>query len=105
MTFDRSWRNQDTRALFSAVLSLETVDEAALFFRDLCTRKELSDLSQRWAVVRQLDRGLSYRQISEVTGAATATITRINQWLRHGTGGYRLALSRIQSAIGSEDSG
>ena len=87
----------NTRALFSAVLSLETVDEAALFFRDLCTRKELNDLSQRWAVVRELDRGLSYREISAVTGAATATITRINQWLRHGMGGYRLALSRTQS--------
>ncbi len=96
MTFDRSWRNENTRALFSAVLSLETVDEAALFFRDLCTRKELNDLSQRWAVVRELDRGLSYREISAVTGAATATITRINQWLRHGMGGYRLALSRTQ---------
>ena len=97
MAVDRTWRNRDTRALFSAVLTLESVDEAAIFFRDLCTRKEISDMSQRWAVVRQLDRGLSYRQISEITGAATATITRINQWLRHGTGGYRLALSRIKS--------
>ena len=101
MTVDRSWRDPDTRALFSAVLTLETVDEAAIFFRDLCTRKEISDLSQRWSVVRQLDRGLPYRQISEVTGA-TATITRINQWLRHGTGGYRLALSRIQSTPETE---
>ena len=95
MTLDRSWENRDTRALFDAVLSLDTPDEAALFFRDLCTVKELSDMSQRWAVVRELDRGLPYREISTVTGAATATITRINQWLRHGTGGYRLALSRL----------
>lgn len=103
MTLENSWHNQDTRALFSAVLTLETVDEAALFFRDLCTLKEISDLSQRWAVVRQLDRGLSYRQISEVTGAATATITRINHWLRYGTGGYRLGLSRMEQAPGSEE--
>jgi TrpR-related protein YerC/YecD len=97
MTFDRSWTNDDTEALFKAVLSLETTDEASVFFRDLCTLKELNDMSQRWAVVRQLDRGLSYREISAVTGVATATITRINQWLRHGTGGYRMALSRITS--------
>lgn len=95
MTFDTSWRNQETRALFEAVLSLNTVDEASLFFRDLCTLRELSDMSQRWAVARHLQQGLSYREISAVTGVATATITRINQWLRHGTGGYRLALSRI----------
>lgn len=94
MTLDRSWSNRETAELLAAVLSMKTVEEAELFFRDLCTLKELNDMSQRWAVVRQLDRGLSYREISAVTGVATATITRINQWLRHGTGGYRLALSR-----------
>ena len=103
MTLDGTWRNQDTKALFSTMLSLETADEAALFFRDLCTLKELADLSQRWAVVRQLDRGLSYREISSITGAATATITRINQWLRHGMGGYRLALARMKSKAESEE--
>lgn len=96
MTFDTSWKNQETQALFEAVLSLNTVDEASLFFRDLCTIKELNDMSQRWAVARQLEQGLSYREISAVTGVATATITRINQWLRHGTGGYQLALTRMR---------
>ena len=95
MSFDRSWRNQETEALFEAILSLKTTDEASLFFRDLCTLKELNDMSQRWAVARRLQQGLSYREISAVAGVATATITRINQWLRHGAGGYRLALSRM----------
>ena len=102
MTLDRSWDNEDTRQLFAAVLSLQTQEEAACFFRDLCTVKELTDMSQRWAVVRQLARGLSYREISSVTGAATATVTRINQWLRHGMGGYRLALSRLGNADSNE---
>lgn len=88
------WRTADTAALFEAVLTLETTDEAAAFFRDLCTLKELGDLSHRWAVVRLLEQGLSYREISERTGASTATVTRINQWLQHGAGGYRLALDR-----------
>jgi len=92
------WRTDDTAALFAAVLTLETVDEAASFFRDLCTRKELTDLSHRWAVARLLEDGLSYREIAERTGASTATVTRINQWLQHGTGGYRLALDRTQGS-------
>ena len=103
MTLDNSWQNPQTRDLFLAVLSLKTVDEAELFFRDLCTIKELNDMSQRWAVVRQLNRGLPYRKISSITGVATATITRINQWLRHGTGGYRLALARIESDSPAEE--
>lgn len=92
------WRNADTAALFQAVLSLQSVDEAAAFFRDLCTLKELADLSHRWAVARLLDQGLSYRDISERTGASTATVTRINQWRQHGAGGYRLALDRMKDS-------
>jgi TrpR-related protein YerC/YecD len=92
----QDWRNPDTAALFEAVLALDDLDEAAAFFRDLCTRRELADLSHRWAVARLLERGLPYREISELTGASTATITRINQWLQHGAGGYRLILDRLK---------
>lgn len=92
------WRNEETASLFEAVLTLGTVDEAAAFFRDLCTLRELSDLSHRWAVVRLLDEGLPYREIAERTGASTATVTRINQWLQHGTGGYRMALDRMRGS-------
>jgi phenylacetate-CoA oxygenase PaaH subunit len=38
---------------------------------------ELHDMAQRWAVVRLLDEGLHYADISKRTGASTATITRI----------------------------
>jgi len=78
------------------VLTLRTEEEAAAFFRDLCTLRELTDLSHRWAVVRLLDQGHPYRQIAEEASASTATITRINQWLQHGSGGYRLVLDRLR---------
>ena len=91
---DTDWRNPYTQSLFRVILKLDSEDEAADFFRDLCTLRELDDMSQRWAVVRLLEKGHSYREISNLTGASTATITRINQWLTHGTGGYRRALER-----------
>ena len=93
-----SWRTDQTEALFDALLRLETRDEAASFLRDLCTLGELHDLANRWAVVRLLDDGLHYAEISERTGASTATITRIAQWLKHGEGGYRLLLDRTRSS-------
>jgi TrpR-related protein YerC/YecD len=89
------WQTRDTSELFNAVLALRTKDEAAAFFRDLCTLRELTELSHRWAVVRLLDQGRPYREIAEATSASTATITRINQWLQHGAGGYRLVLDRL----------
>lgn len=89
------WRNENTRALFQAIVGIEDVDAAARFFRDLCTRQELEELSARWLVVRMLEDGLPYREINERSGVSTTTITRINDWLRHGTGGYGEALVRV----------
>lgn len=97
-TTDDDWRSEHTAALFGAILRLETPDEAEHFFRDLCTLGELRDLAQRWAVVRMLDAGLHYADISKRTGASTATITRIASWLRHGEGGYQAMLARIRES-------
>jgi TrpR-related protein YerC/YecD len=88
------WRGPATSDLFEAILALPDQPAAERFFRDLCTLKELHDLSQRWQVVQLLDLGRHYGEISRETGASTATITRIAQWLHHGTGGYREALER-----------
>ena len=97
---DRSrhpWSTKEMRALFDAVLSLETRQEAEAFFRDLCTLSELEAMTHRWQVVRLLERGLPYLEIAERTGASTTTVTRVAHWLRHGEGGYRLALDRATS--------
>ena len=89
------WRTEELQALFEAILRLETADDAESFFRDLCTIGELHDMAQRWAVVRMLEGGMHYAEISRRTGASTATITRINSWLQHGEGGYRRMLDRL----------
>jgi TrpR-related protein YerC/YecD len=98
------WRTPDTQALIAALLRLEDADEAGRFLRDLCTLGEIRDLAQRWAVVRLLDSGMHYAEISQRTGASTATITRIASWLNHGEGGYRLMLERVREpASGAAD--
>ena len=89
------WRTANVEALLEAIVRLDDTDEAAAFFRDLCTLGELHDMGQRWAVVRMLDQGLHYADISRQTGASTATITRIASWLKHGEGGYRAMLAKM----------
>ena len=95
------WRTPDTEALIEALMRLDTHDSAERFLRDLCTLGELHDMAQRWAVVRMLDAGLHYADISKRTGASTATITRIASWLNHGEGGYRDMLERFNGSDGS----
>jgi len=88
---------KEMRALFDAILSLETREEAESFFRDLCTLSELEAMAHRWEVARLLERGLPYLEIAERTGASTTTVTRVAHWLRHGEGGYRTVLDRTGS--------
>jgi TrpR-related protein YerC/YecD len=88
------WMSEATRQLASAVAVLRDGEEAVRFLRDLCTVNEMRELAARWEVARQLDAGTSYHDISERTGASSATISRVNQWLRYGRDGYRLVLDR-----------
>jgi TrpR-related protein YerC/YecD len=82
------------RDLFEAILELEDADEVERFLRDLCTLGELQAMAHRWEVVKLVEQGLPYQEISSQTGASTTTVTRVAHWLRYGEGGYRLALER-----------
>lgn len=100
MAEDR-WITDATRELAAAVASLRNGDEALRFLRDLCTVNELREFTLRWELARLLDAGVSYHEISERTGASSATISRVNQWLRYGRDGYRLVLDRVPDAKGT----
>ncbi len=96
------WLSDDVRELAWAVVELGDEDEALRFLRDLCTVGELREFGERWRVARLLDKGLSYAEISRQTGASSATISRVGQWLRYGRGGYRLLIDRLADKGGSE---
>jgi len=81
--------------LADAVLALRDRDEVRRFLRDLCTLPELEALAHRWRTVELLEQGVSYLEIAERVPTSTATVTRVAQWLRNGTGGYRIALDRL----------
>lgn len=81
--------------LFEAILSLKDKDECYTFFEDVCTINELLSLSQRFEVARMLRQKKTYLEISEKTGASTATISRVNRSLIYGNDGYELVFSRM----------
>ena len=84
------------RALFAAILTLQSVEECRAFFRDLCTPAELQALADRWAVVTMLQNGAPYREIHKQTGVSVTTIGRVARYLTNGNGGYALAASRTR---------
>ena len=80
--------------LADALLVLRNRDEARRFLRDLCTLGELEALAHRWQIARLVDSGRSYLEVADAVQTSTATVTRVAHWLRHGAGGYTLALER-----------
>jgi TrpR-related protein YerC/YecD len=97
-----SWRTRDLHDLSEAILNLRSRDEVERFLRDLCTISELEAMGHRWAVARLVDRGLPYLEVAQKTRASTTTVTRVAHWLRHGEGGYRLALDRTAAATSTD---
>lgn len=90
-----NYRNPLVDRLFDTILSLRTREECYMFFEDACTVKEMLDIAQRLEVAKMLDEKQSYAQIAKETGMSTATISRVNRCLMYGSGGYRLALDRM----------
>jgi len=80
--------------LAAAIRTLRSEDEVTRFLRDLCTRSELEALTHRWKTAQLVDAGVPYLEIADRVPTSTATVTRVAQWVRHGTGGYRIALQR-----------
>ncbi len=82
--------------LYEAILSLESKEECAAFFTDLCTVNELQSISQRVVVAKMLKENHVYSDIANATGASTATISRVNRSLSYGEGGYDIVFGRIE---------
>ena len=81
--------------LFDAILSLKNKEECYTFFEDVCTINELLSLSQRFEVAKMLRQKKTYLEISEKTGASTATISRVNRSLTYGNDGYEMVFERL----------
>lgn len=94
--------DKDTEALFEAILSLKTLGEAKMFFRDLLTANEIEEFSRRWKAARMLDQGEIYKTIQEETGLSSTTIARISKWLESGMDGYKLILNRMHHGVFTE---
>ena len=89
-------RTTEVDHLFDAILTLKDKEECYTFFEDVCTVNELLSISQRFEVALMLREGRTYLDISEETGASTATISRVNRSLNYGNDGYDMALKRMK---------
>ena len=81
--------------LFDAILTLENRAECYAFFTDVCTMNEINSLAQRYEVAGMLRDKRTYLDISDKTGASTATISRVNRSLNYGSDGYDIVWKHL----------
>ena len=91
----KRFHSEATDKLFEAILSLENIEQCYDFFEDLCTIKEIKDMTQRLEVAKLLNEGKNYQEISEITSVSTATISRVSKCLNYGSGGYKKAIEEL----------
>ena len=83
--------------LFQTILNLQSIEECYAYFEDLCTIKEILDLSQRLDTAILLAQGLSYQKIAEQVSVSSATIGRVSKCLNYGSGGYKTAIEKLSA--------
>ena len=89
-------KSDEMDLLFDSILHLKTIEECYSFFEDIATVNEIKSLAQRIQVAKFLNEKKTYTEIAEITGASTATISRVNKCLNYGSGGYSLILDRLK---------
>ncbi len=82
------------KELFEIIAKIDSEQECKEFLQDLCTIKELSDMTQRLQVAKLLEQGKNYKEISELTGASSATISRVNRCFLY-SDGYKSMLKKL----------
>lgn len=90
------YNTESFEVLLHALVGMNDTTELKAFLEDLCTIKELQDMSQRFETAVLLNQGLNYQEISAKVGASTATISRVNRCLNYGSGGYRAAIEKLE---------
>lgn len=84
--------NQETEFFYGAVASLADPKQAQMLFEDICTPQEIMTIAQRLAVAQLLRRDKVYADIAKITGASTATISRVRRSMEQSRGGYDIVL-------------
>jgi TrpR-related protein YerC/YecD len=93
------------RLLFRIFVALDSEDEAAAFFDELCTQQEVKNITQRVAVAELLMQRFTYDEIKQTLKrgdctVSSATVNRVNDTVRNGPGNLWKMIQRVSGIEG-----
>lgn len=86
--------------LWTSVAQLKTREEVKHFFKDLLSESEAVMLARRIEIAKRLIGGESYEKISIDLKVGMDTISRVQQWLTSGFGGYEKTVRGFTKELG-----
>lgn len=92
----KKFDDKNIHNLAKAFVLIDNEEECLSFLADLCTVSEVKAMAQRLEVAAMLNEHKVYSDIVSMTGASTATISRVNNALTYGEDGYKTVLSKLK---------
>ena len=96
MNIENMFDKPDVKQLVHAFSLLDDEKDIQAFLTDICTPREICDLSQRLQVAPYLDEGEPYVEVQARTGASSTTVSRVSKALNGEYGGYRKILIKLE---------
>lgn len=93
----KKFDEKNIHRLAEAFVCIDNTEECLSFLADLCTVSEVKAMAQRLEVADMLNKKNVYSDIVSVTGASTATISRVNNALTYGEDGYKAVLTKLDN--------
>ena len=87
-------KKNDYSELYAEILKLETLEECAKFFDDLCTINELEAMLQRIKAAKMLLEEKTFQEVIAETKISSATLARVSKCIKYGDGGYKDILTK-----------
>ena len=80
--------SEQLELLFGVMATLDTPEKVKRFLTDVCTDTEIEYMAQRVESARLLLSGATYQQVSGAVKISSATLSRVNRCIKHGSCGY-----------------
>lgn len=74
------------KQLFELISSLKNPEEVQILLEDLCTVKEIEQMSQRIKAAKLLLEGKTYTQVKAECDISSATLSRVSRCVQYGQG-------------------
>ncbi|MCP3900377.1 MAG: transcriptional regulator [Desulfobacteraceae bacterium] len=88
---------QIDKSLLQVICKINDINELNCFFDELFTEAELSDISLRWKLLKDLNNGLPQRKIAKKYGISLCKITRGSKVLKKDNSSVLKILNRTKS--------